>query len=116
MKYCTECGAPNDDQSKYCDRCGKDLDEMQKKAEVLRMVPKRESDKYSGLAIAALIVSLVGLIVFAIICGPISIIFSIVAIVEIKQKKRKGFGMAVAGLVIGVIDIVSYFVLMNMFM
>ena len=53
-----------------------------------------------GLSIASMVLGLSGLILFALPCGVLAIIFSVLA-------KRKGkSGMATAGLVLGIIDAV----------
>lgn len=53
-----------------------------------------------GLAIASMVLGLVGLVIFGLPCGILAIIFSIVS------KKKGKSGMATAGLVLGIIDVV----------
>lgn len=55
-----------------------------------------------GLAIASMVLGIVGLIVFGLPCGILAIIFSIVS------KKKAKSGMATAGLVLGIIDIAGW--------
>ncbi|MBQ7798362.1 MAG: DUF4190 domain-containing protein [Clostridia bacterium] len=125
MRYCPNCGASNADDAKFCTSCGKQLQEqptVQTQSEVnqenvqpavqptmqptTNMQPVVQT-KYSGKAIVSFVLSLVGIFVAAIICGSLGIIFSAIAIQEINnQKTLKGKGLAIAGLVISIIDVV----------
>ncbi|MER8102068.1 DUF4190 domain-containing protein [Kitasatospora sp. NPDC094016] len=53
----------------------------------------------NGFAVAALVT---GLIVVA----PVALVFGIIALVQINRRKERGFGMAVTGLVLGVVGTV----------
>ena len=55
-----------------------------------------------GLATASMVLGLVGLLVAALPCGILAIIFSVVS------KKKIKSGMATAGLVLGIIDLVGW--------
>jgi len=61
--------------------------------------PVNEGKK--GFSIASLVLGLVGIIVAAIPCGILAIIFGI------SGMKKAGRGMAIAGLVLGIIDVVG---------
>ena len=67
--------------------------------------PKNEAIKYSGLSIAGFIVSLAGLLIFAVPCGVVSVILSALGLKEVNDKKLKGNGFAISGLVVGIVDI-----------
>lgn len=56
------------------------------------------SEEKKGMSIASMVLGIVGLIVFALPCGILAIIFSILG------KKKGGKGFATAGLVLGIID------------
>jgi hypothetical protein len=63
--------------------------------------------KFSGKAIASFIVALAGLFIAAIICGIVGLVLGRVAIQEINTKGNlKGKGLAIAGMIISIIDIV----------
>jgi len=64
--------------------------------------------KRSGLAVASLVCSLVGVLLFGVVLGLLGIIFGGVAISKVKQNPQAyaGKGMAVAGLIIGIVDMV----------
>ena len=53
-----------------------------------------------GMSIASMVLGLVGIVLFALPCGILAIIFSILG------KKKGGKGFATAGLVLGIIDVV----------
>ena len=68
------------------------------KVEEVKVVEEEKGG--SGFAIASLVCSLVGLLFFGIIMGVISIIFGVIGL----ESKRSG--LATAGLIIGIIDVV----------
>ena len=68
-----------------------------------------EEKKNNPLAIASLVLSLVGLLVAGLPCGMAAAVTGIVGIARFDSEKEKGKGMAIAGLVIGIIDIFMVF-------
>ena len=103
--FCPKCGKEMADDSKYCSACGAMISESAKSA-----VEK----KMSGFAISGFIVSLVGLIVFGMVCGFAGAILSLVALKMIsKDDALKGNGLAISGLVISIIDIVVSIIFIN---
>lgn len=65
---------------------------------------------YQGMAIAAFVVSLVGIGCVGIILGPIAIVLAAVAMNNMKRSGNfKGKGLATAGLVIGIVDFGLFF-------
>ncbi|KUN35494.1 DUF4190 domain-containing protein [Streptomyces longwoodensis] len=64
----------------------------------------------NGLAIASLCCGIVGLFFLNIVLGPLAIVFGVIA--RRQAGARNGAGMATAGLVLGVIDVVLFFVLL----
>lgn len=56
-------------------------------------------EEKKGLSIASMVLGIVGLIIFAVPCGVLAIIFGLVG------KKKGGKGFAIAGLVLGIIDV-----------
>ena len=57
-------------------------------------------EEKKSMSIASMVLGIVGLILFALPCGILAIIFSILG------KKKGGKGFATAGLVLGIIDVV----------
>ena len=60
-----------------------------------------------GFSIASMILGIVSLIIFAIIAGPLAIIFGAIGI----SKEGKN-AMAIAGIILGVIGIIAWMFLM----
>jgi hypothetical protein len=88
--YCPKCGAQNVDNAVYCGKCGTSLGTSPQPAVVVQR-------KTNGLAIAALILGILGFSILAIIFGAI-------ALNQIKRDPTyNGKGMAVAGLVLGIV-------------
>ena len=66
-----------------------------------------ENKKNNALALTSMILSLVGLIIFGLPCGIAAIITGIIGLVKFNPETEKGKGMAIAGIVVGAVDIVS---------
>ena len=65
---------------------------------------------FYGMAIGAFVVSLVGLACFGIVLGPVAIVLSVIAMNNMKRTGiNRGKGLAVAGLVIGIVDLLFFF-------
>ncbi|MFN2562011.1 MAG: DUF4190 domain-containing protein [Jatrophihabitans sp.] len=71
----------------------------------------RAGTRSNGLAIASLVCGIVGLLVFAIILGPLAIIFGGVGLSRAKAGAGHR-GMAIAGMVLGIIDVVVFAILL----
>lgn len=57
------------------------------------MAVNAEPTKYSGKAIAGFVLGLVGLIVSALICGTLGIIFSALGMVETQKKEKRALDL-----------------------
>ena len=66
-----------------------------------------ENKKNNALALTSMILSLVGLIIFGLPCGIAAIITGIIGLVKFNPETEKGKGMAIAGIAVGAVDIVS---------
>lgn len=101
---CLTCGSTLDVNG-ICPKCSNYYDGYRYNGpNVNYQSPKNEAVKYSGLSIAGFVVSLVGLIIFALPCGIVSIILSSLGLKEVNEKKLKGSGLAISGLVVGIVD------------
>ncbi len=77
--------------------------------------PKKEKKKVNIFAIIGFVVSLVCFlgIIKASVIGPLAgLIFSIVALVQIKKNNQKGKGLAVTGIILGSISTLVSFVML----
>lgn len=108
-KFCANCGNELTENSKFCSKCGSNGEETNsiKNNEPVQNVNAGET-KTNGQAIAAFVLSIVGLFIFGLICGILSISMSTAALKHIKMfPNEKGKGLAIAGIVIGIIDCVG---------
>ena len=104
--FCPKCGAQIADGSNFCTSCGVAF--VRKIA-----VPPRPTGivRNSGMAVASLVLGLVGLFVIP-PSSILAIIFGAVAMSQTnKNPNLKGKGMAVAGLVLGIAAIVFWVIL-----
>jgi len=101
--FCAKCGAEMSEDSVFCKNCGNNT----QKASEVEVNTNQSGAKTNGLAIASFVVSLVGLLIFGLYCGLISLGMGITALNQIKSlPNQKGKGLAIAGIVIGAIDCV----------
>lgn len=97
--FCQNCGEQCPEGSSYCAKCGASLDGTA--APPQTVLAKQRT---SGLAVAALVLGIVGL--FFNIVGILAIIFGAISVSQTgRDPSIGGRGMAVAGLVLGIVDI-----------
>jgi len=65
----------------------------------------------NGLAVAALVCGLVGLLIFNIILGPLAIVFGAIGRGR-ANRGASGGGMALAGIILGVVDVALFIILL----
>ncbi len=106
VKKCSFCTEENYDNAVYCRYCGESLSDLafQKPGYNHSMM----KPKTSGMAIASLVCSLVGLLCCYFVLPVLGIIFGFVAMNEINKSDGmiQGNGMAIAGLIIGFLGII----------
>ena len=100
--FCKICGCEIPEGSNFCPRCGSDT----KTTEFVAQEQPAPAQKFSGKAIAGFILSLIGIFISAIPCGIVGTILSALGMKETTSKNKKGRGLAIAGLVVSIIDIV----------
>ena len=127
--FCKKCGNEISDRDNFCTRCGYQVKEVEKEAPaeeiseapaevaveaaMVQAEPKAPAvapavegkKKMAGKAVAGFVVSLAGLLVSPIICGIIGIILSVKGMKQTKSGELRGRGLAIAGLVLGIISI-----------
>jgi hypothetical protein len=64
------------------------------------------------MAVASLVVGLIGLLIFGVVMGILAIIFGAVGIGKANKLGGKGKGMAIAGLILGIVDILAWIVIL----
>lgn len=108
MKYCAHCGAELLDEAVICPKCGCSSDAN---SEMVRELKK------NAFAIAGFVLSLVAMFInMYAIPAAIGLVLSIIGLIQINKGGYKNKGLAIAGIVLGVIalvyDIVYYTVLL----
>jgi len=96
--FCSNCGEKNAAGAKFCSKCGEPLTAAAAEAPAPRAAA---GTRTSGMAIAALIMGILGISLLAIIFGGIGISQTG------KDPNLKGRGMAVAGLVLGILGMIG---------
>ena len=121
MKYCTECGKELEKDAKVCSNCGKKLvvDENIPTATIVQSKTTSESvtptKTSNGFAVAGFVISLIS---FILCCGSISglgLIFSIIGAVNAKKVNGNGKGLAIAGIILGVLGIILLFIIYTLY-
>jgi hypothetical protein len=72
--------------------------------------PFEEKPKVSRLAIAALIVAIAGIPLFGVVTGIVAIVLGSLALGDIHRRQRKGTGLALAGVLLGLVDAAAWVV------
>lgn len=79
--------------------------------------PEQPVKTGNGMAVAALVCGLVGLLLFGVVLGLLAIIFGAIGLSNAnKSPIGAGKGMATAGLILGIVDILFSLVLISMIM
>lgn len=115
--FCIKCGKEYQEGEKFCSGCGNNLEEkveetgeikLENQAPVYQqiIVPKRPSEKFSGLAIAGFVLGLVAFFIMPIFIGVPGLIFSCTSFKDVSVNNKRGKGLAIAGLVLGIINVV----------
>ena len=93
MAYCPKCGAEIKAGDKYCPNCGTPASFATQKD-----VHDQAPTESNGYAIAGFILAL--------FVPPLGIIFSAIGLAKVNECHGQGKGLAIAGLVIGIISTV----------
>lgn len=129
--YCPKCGRQVDNDAKFCPDCGTAINNKMSSNDIrkdetinystdmLNQTPKQNYHQQStnspvynnnvsyqktdGMCIASLVLGLVG-------SGVISVIFGIIGLNNISKNERKGKNFAIAGIILGGIEILIYLI------
>ena len=101
---CKKCGTVVDDTAVICPVCGETMENTATAA--TEPVVIAQPKKFSGMAIAGFVISLVGLLVLALPCGILGIVFSAIGLNKTLTPVYRGKGLAISGLIIAIIDTV----------
>ena len=108
--YCTKCGAQNSDDAQVCSACGAALISSSIQAPSVGV-------KTSGMAIAALVLGILGIFTCALTAIP-AIILGIVSLVRIEKSggSLTGRGFAIAGIIVPAVALPVIALLMGIMM
>ena len=107
---CPQCSVLSETEKTFCPECGTPYFRGPA-AGSLAAGPSRSN----GKATAALVLGLVGLVLFGFILGLLAMVFAFIAIKEMESAPPATFsnrGSATAGLILGIIDVVLWFLLL----
>ena len=115
--YCSICGTQLEENVQTCPNCNNlvvkeavTVENVEKTAEensATIPTPKENVEKkFSGKGIAGFVLSLVGILIAAIPCGVLGLIFSALGFNDTETKKLRGKGLYISGLVVSIVDIV----------
>jgi hypothetical protein len=108
--FCPKCGAQANEGSSYCQKCGAALSQPVGATAPPTNAPvmvNQPAVKTSGMAIASLVMGIIGLVAFSFL-SILAIIFGGIAMGQINRSNGTlgGKGQATAGMVLGIIGIV----------
>ena len=109
--YCEKCGAVLDNNNACPNNCFtqqitiEDINKILSEHDACVKESSKKS-KFSGKCIVGFVLSLIGIIVAAIPCGIIGVIFASLGLKEVDMEDCKGKGLAISGMIISIIDIV----------
>lgn len=120
MKFCAKCGQQNNDNDKFCNSCGEQFEEQtnpqtqqptqtyQQMGHATYQQPAMQPKQSAGLGIASMVLGICALLFSC--CIPYLPFFLALAAVVMGgiclAKKMGGKGMAIAGLVCGIIALI----------
>jgi uncharacterized membrane protein YvbJ len=116
--YCTKCGAQITEGSNFCSKCGAAVDQSAAQSQPSSAQPQPVQTvsvtPTSSFSIVSLVTGILGLFI-----NPLSILAIIFGALGISQTNKnpnlKGHGMAVAGLVLGIVVVVIWIIIIIWF-
>ena len=122
--FCPGCGNKLEENAKFCASCGRKIEDNVNEQTVVEEKTQtaatsnninneviNNNEKPNGFAIAGFVISLVSMILC---CGTISwlsLIFSIIGVVNANKENGKGKGLAIAGIIISALSILILIIL-----
>jgi len=119
---CPNCGNEINNNETFCTSCGSRVDGTVQTPTGVPLsnqdnntiqnnnqqpsVQQTESSQTNKMALAGFITSIVGFIVATIIIAPVATILSAIGLSQINKTGEKGKGLAIAGVIIGIVSII----------
>lgn len=115
-KFCVNCGNALEENATICNSCGKVIDENKGNTSAVQVNQTviNNRPKTNGMAIAGFVISLVSAILCCGSLSTISLIFSIIGLVQAKNCDGNGKGLSIAGIIISSIFVILFILLLSM--
>jgi hypothetical protein len=110
--FCAKCGTQVEEGSKFCQKCGTPVVQAAAQPQMVSAPPVNfqpaAAIKNSGMAVASLVLGIVGMVFIPFIPSILAIIFGALGIGQVNKSNGllKGKGMATAGIILGIIAVV----------
>lgn len=116
MAFCTKCG--KEITGSFCPNCGNPVNGTQGQAQPMYQAPPPVSpQKLNIMALVGFILGCASIFLnFWGIVGIVSLVFSVVGLVQISNGNGKGKGFAIAGIVIGGFSVLYGFITLLLLM
>jgi len=106
--FCSGCGREVSKEAAFCEACGAPLSSVGTLAGNEEKTTKEEiNPPLSGLGVASLVISILGIFVAGIILGTLAIVFGLIGMSQCDKGQFSGKGFARSGLIIGIVDVVG---------
>ena len=106
--FCSSCGREVSKEAAFCEACGAPLSSVGTLAGNKEKTTKEEiNPPLSGLGVASLVLSILGLFVAGIILGTLAILFLLIVLSQCDKGHCIVKGFARIGLIIGIVDVVG---------
>ena len=104
--FCRNCGKEINDTTIFCPYCGTQVSNDAEPVKVNLGFDNPTQKKLSMKALVGFIVAMAGILLAAIPCGIVGLIFSCLGKKETEKSNLGGRGFAIAGIVVSILDIV----------
>lgn len=113
--FCSNCGNQIHLGESFCSKCGRKV-ETSVNPNTNISVQNSKTGKNNSIAIIAFVLGILGLVVAGLPCGILAVCLGISARNHIKAfPEERGKSLAMAGIIIGIFDIIAVLVLLLVF-
>ena len=75
--------------------------------------PRCPSPGVNPLAIASLVCALAGILLFGIITGLVAVVLGVLALSSIRATSQRGLGLALSGVLLGIVDVTGWIIFLG---
>ncbi len=106
MKQCKRCGNKSDEDARYCETCGAVFDSLPNGAAEQQNTQTAPNGKLNLFCLFGFLAVFAMRLVTGFVSGALAIVLSAIGLHQIKTSGERGKGLGIAGLVIGICEIV----------